>query len=277
MPTLTCPVCHSARARPAFGKDGLVYHRCGHCRFLFARPRVNANLENKIEDFDSAYLQYLQEDFADGKDHAIVLGWMRRFGFRDTHTLLDLGCGGGKFVRRMRKQGFDARGIEPCVALFERFLKPDPAFELGRVEDLPARWPQAFDCLTAFDVIEHVEDPGSFLRHAARLLKPGGRLFLSTPDDSSLAARVFGKSWHYYHRYHLSMLSPPTLRRLAKPCGLRWVACTRIGRLRSLGYLTRYFFAYVLKRQPPPWVDRLNHIDIPVNFFDTMNVCLARA
>lgn len=277
MPMKTCPTCSAERVRHAFRKDGLEYCRCGQCRFVFARPRVNLNLESSIDDFDSAYLQYFREHFADEEDFATVIAWMRRLGFRQGHTMLDIGCGGGNFVRQLLKQGFDARGVEPHVALYDRFLKLDSAFELGHVEDLSGRWAQTFDCVTAIDVIEHVEDPASFLRHAGRMLKPGGRMFLSTPDSSSLAAFVFGKSWHYYHRFHLSMLSPATLRRLAKPCGLRWVTCTRIGRLRSLGYLIRYFHDYVLKRQPPPWVERLNRIDIPVNFFDTMNVCLAKA
>jgi SAM-dependent methyltransferase len=271
-----CPVCAFTPARPAFRKDGIKYQHCRKCRFLFARPSFNANLQCKIEEFDSAYLQYLDEDFAGGKDHALVLAWMRCFGFRDHHRLMDLGCGGGKFVRRMRKQNFDARGVEPSAALYERFLKLDPSFELGHVHDVCDKWTGAFDCVTAFDVIEHVEDPASFLRHAAGMLKPSGRLFLSTPDNGSLAALLFGKSWHYYHRFHLSMFSPATLRLLARRVGLRWVSCSRIGRLRSLGYLTRYFFDYVLKRPAPPWVSRLNNVDIPVNFFDTMNVCLAR-
>lgn len=276
LPTLPCPVCTAERARPAFPKDGIVYNRCGECGFVFARPRVNANLDSKIEDFDSAYLQYLEEDFAEGKDHARVVAWMKGHGFREEHRVLDLGCGGGKFVRRMRKQGIDARGLEPSDALYERFLKRDPAFEHGHVEQFSPKWAGAFDCVTAFDVIEHVTDPASFLRHAGRLLKPGGRLFLSTPDNGSFASLAFGKSWHYYHRFHLSMFSPATLRRLAKRTGLRWVTCTRIGRLRSLGYLTRYFFDYALRRQPPQWVAKLNNIDIPINLFDTMNVCLVK-
>ncbi len=100
-----CPICESGRAAPAFAKDGVTYHRCPQCGFVFARPPHNANLESRIEDFDPAYVQYLQEDFGDGKDHARVVAWMREFGFDEGQTLLDVGCGGGKFVRRMRPRG----------------------------------------------------------------------------------------------------------------------------------------------------------------------------
>ena len=262
-----CPVCNQIRVRPAFSKDGLSYNRCGRCGFVFARPRINANLQSGIEDFDSAYLQYLGEDFADGKDHDCVVSWMRRLGFQNSQSLLDLGCGGGKFVRRLIREGINATGLEPSAALFDKFLKQDPAFELARVEEVSQRWAGAFDCVTAFDVIEHVEDPRSFLEHAARLLKQNGRLYLSTPDNASLASFVFGKSWHYYNRFHLSLLSPRSIRLLAQPSGLRWVACARVGRLALPGISHAIFFHVRFETHPPAICrspERNRHSDQPL-------------
>ncbi len=139
------------------------------------------------------------------------------------------------------------------------------------------RWAGKFDCITAFDVIEHVATPEAFFQRASELLKPGGRLFLSTPDQSSVVARAFGRWWHYYHRFHLSMFGPATLRRLAAKHGFEWLAIRRIGRLRSVEFLGRYFFEYALRRDAPAWVSRLRGVDLPINLFDTMSVVLAKA
>jgi uncharacterized metal-binding protein (TIGR02443 family) len=57
-----CPVCKSASTLRLFEKRGIPYRRCRSCDFRFATPAVNANLSNRLDQYEQAYLQYLGPD-----------------------------------------------------------------------------------------------------------------------------------------------------------------------------------------------------------------------
>jgi len=63
--------------------------------------------------------------------------------------------------------------------------------DIRRLDD----WASCFDVITLNHVIEHVHDPIAVLRACHRLLKPGGRLWLETPNVDSLGLARFGRNW----------------------------------------------------------------------------------
>jgi 2-polyprenyl-3-methyl-5-hydroxy-6-metoxy-1,4-benzoquinol methylase len=65
-----------------------------------------------------------------------------------------------------------------------------------KLECINERWPQ-FDAVCLWDVIEHVRDPVFVCRSLLNLLKPGGYLFLSTPDMNSLTAKLMKQRWAF--------------------------------------------------------------------------------
>ncbi|HZR22312.1 MAG TPA: class I SAM-dependent methyltransferase [Vicinamibacterales bacterium] len=269
----TCPLCRSSRVRPLFTKQQIDYWLCGACSFRFATADVNPNLANALDDYEDAYLQYLQRDAADEANFAALHRWMSSFAPIGGTRLLDVGAGSGKLVRDLRRRGVDARGIEPSRALFDRFLANDEAFEMATADAVRG----TFDVVTAFDVIEHVADPHAFAESIVARLAPDGVLFLSTPDVESAVARMFGRHWHFYYPYHLSYFGPQTLGRLAADHGLTIVSVTHRGRLRSIGYVIRYAAEFVGGRSAPPWARRFDARYLPINLFDTMYVVLRRA
>jgi SAM-dependent methyltransferase len=262
--------------KPDFERDGIPYFTCATCSFRFSRPARNANLENALDEYEDAYLQYLRPDPADDVNFEALRSWIERARPLADAAVLDVGCGSGKLVRHMCAHGARAVGLEPSAALHGHFLAGEPGFYLGTVGEFGRMPPQRFDVVTAFDVLEHVADPAEFLRELARLVAPGGHLFVSTPDVGSLAARVFGRRWHYYDRYHLGYFSRRTLEGAAGEAGFEPIAFTHLGRRKSAGYLLRYFFDFVLNRRPPAFVAALNRLYVPINLFDNMYLAFRR-
>jgi 2-polyprenyl-3-methyl-5-hydroxy-6-metoxy-1,4-benzoquinol methylase len=264
-----------AAAAPLFTKAGAPFYRCLACDFRFARPPSNPNFENRLEDFEAAYLHYLRPEPVDAVNFAALWRWMERFGRLNGGALLDVGCGSGKLVRFLRGRGVEAYGLEPCRALFDHFLSGEPWFAHGTAADAAVPR-ERYEVVTAFDVLEHVDRPAELLGQLAARLSPGGRLYLSTPDVGSLAARMLGRRWHFYGRYHLSYFSPRIVTALAARYGLVRTHCSWRGRHRSLGYALRYLLEFVAGRAAPPWLAPLDRVTLPINLFDTMYLCFRK-
>ncbi len=62
-----------------------------------------------------------------------------------------------------------------------------------------------------FEVIEHLPNPIEFLRRAEAVVKPGGLIYITTPNFNSLDRRVLGSQWNAVHREHLCYFTPRTL------------------------------------------------------------------
>ncbi len=132
--------------------------------------------------------------------------------------LLDVGCGNGDFLAAMRDLGWSVSGID-----FDREAVAVAREKLGldvRVADLhAASFPDdSFDAVTLHHVLEHLEDPVGALRECARVLKPGGRLVVVTPNGQALGRRLFQALWF--------PLDPPRHIHLFSVKTLVWVALT---------------------------------------------------
>jgi len=134
--------------------------------------------------------------------------------------LLDIGCGNGSLVAPLLDLGWEVTGVEPdpvpAKLAREQFgLKVHE----GTLEEV--RLPEAyFDVITMHHVIEHLPDPFGTLRECLRLLKPGGKLVIVTPNIEGLGYRVFGNAWSYLDPpRHLTIFSLNTLASCAEEAG----------------------------------------------------------
>lgn len=142
--------------------------------------------------------------------------------------LLDIGCGNGSFLSRAQQLGFTCEGIETCEPLAQavhtKLHCPIHSQLLSQCE-FPA---QTFDVVTMYDLIEHLQDPCDDVRRVHSWLKPGGILFLLTPNDDALLRRVarlaFRSSFQslrrpiqtLYYPHHLSYFTANSLKVLAE-------------------------------------------------------------
>ena len=133
---------------------------------------------------------------------------------------------------------FDARGFEVSG---KRWVQPADV-QRGEHDRRFYAWPPAMespaDVITCWDVIEHVEDPAAALRIMGAHLKPGGWLFLSTPDAGSWLARILGRRWHYLDPLqHINVFSRRNLAALVEVNGLRVRNARTFGRTYRLSYV----------------------------------------
>jgi 2-polyprenyl-6-hydroxyphenyl methylase/3-demethylubiquinone-9 3-methyltransferase len=112
--------------------------------------------------------------------------------------LLDIGCGGGLLSEPMSRLGFSVTGVDASernigtasTHAAEQGLTID--YRASTAEDLLAQGERPFDVVLNMEVIEHVADPGEYLRSCAQLLAPGGLMIVATLNRT-LKALVLAK------------------------------------------------------------------------------------
>jgi SAM-dependent methyltransferase len=102
---------------------------------------------------------------------------------------LDIGCGRGDLLRRIRDEWQPAQlsGIDP-IDWLDDDLRDSVSFHTAAAEDAEGLAPA--DRVMLIEVIEHLEAPWSALRRAAQLVAPGGRIVVSTPNLATLRNRL---------------------------------------------------------------------------------------
>lgn len=108
--------------------------------------------------------------------------------------LLDVGAGSGWLVEHMNALGWQAEGLDFDPQSVASARTRGLVFHQG---GLPQQnfAEAAFDAVTMSHCIEHVHDPLAWLVEVRRILKPGGRLALATPNNASFGHATFGESW----------------------------------------------------------------------------------
>lgn len=154
---------------------------------------------------------------------------LSRFADRPNPTVLDVGCHTGAFLAGLPSTWL-RHGIESARAPMRVASEQHGVTLIGeRLESISPEWAHRFDAVTMFDVIEHLPDPDAGIAHAARLLKPGGTLVLSSADMDAWTWRWLGSGhWYLQTPQHLSVISRPFLQLVGKRYTLELVDVQRI-------------------------------------------------
>ena len=190
----------------------------------------------ELDKFDELAQRWWDPDGPQKALHALNparLGYVaERVQLREA-AVLDVGCGGGLLSEALAQAGAKVTAIDLAPNLLkvarlhglESGIKVD--YRETAVETLAEEAPAAFDAITCMEMLEHVPEPASVIRACATLLKPGGRLFVSTlnrtPAAFALAivgaeyvARLLPKGTHQYRDF----IKPSELAKWLRDAGL---------------------------------------------------------
>lgn len=132
--------------------------------------------------------------------------------------VLDVGCGGGLLSEALARAGAQVVAIDLGESLLEvaRLHMRESGLTIDyrqmAVETLAEQQPGTFDAITCMEMLEHVPDPAAVIAACARLLRPGGRLLLSTVNRTPAAfalaivgaeylARLLPRGTHHYQDF----------------------------------------------------------------------------
>jgi 2-polyprenyl-6-hydroxyphenyl methylase/3-demethylubiquinone-9 3-methyltransferase len=185
-----------------------------------ASPQGNFR-QSELDKFDELAQRWWDPQGPQKALHALNparLGYVAaRTTLRDA-AVLDVGCGAGLLSEALARAGANVTAIDLAPNLLkvarlhglESGIKVD--YRETSVEALADGMPSAFDAITCMEMLEHVPEPASVIAACARLLKPGGRLFLSTLNRTPAAfavaivgaeyvARLLPKGTHQYRDF----------------------------------------------------------------------------
>lgn len=215
-----CPACDSTTGKVAGRKNDFELLSCRSCRTLYTAfvPESEA-----AQDYDGYYdTENLSvPEFIQQRLEAIIGGFSA---YRQTNRFLDIGFGAGTLMQAARACGWDVEGLEVSRSAVEHARSLGFKVFCGELEQ--AKYPDDyFDVVTASEVLEHLLNPQPLLREIARILRPGGLFWATTPHGRGVSLRVLGTKW--------SVVCPPEHLHLFSLGGMkRMLSASGFGRVR---------------------------------------------
>lgn len=206
-----CPACGNAAARVLFRAGDRLYRtteeqfsvvECSSCRLIRLTPRPGP--QELVRYYPKQYW-HVPTGSAAGElveryrrivlwDHIrFVEKAVERSGARG--AVLDVGCGGGLFLRRLLERGHKVLGLdfslEAAGVAWEQNQVPTVCATLSHAPFPPG----SCAAVTMFHVLEHLYDPTGYLRSAHELLEPNGRLIVQVPNAACWQFLLLGEAW----------------------------------------------------------------------------------
>ncbi|QQO11261.1 class I SAM-dependent methyltransferase [Breznakiella homolactica] len=227
---IPCAVCGSETFRLALDCGDFSYVRCGSCSLIQMNPQPAA--EAVADRYGAAFgSDYLEYELA---NETAFLGLQKkalediRFDAIETEIIrnspekprfLDVGCATGALLEYIRGRGWVGTGIEICgpSAAYARETRGLDIRELPLEKN---RFPEdSFEIVHASHLIEHLNNPRAFTEEVRRILVPGGKFLVTTPNIAGFQAKLFRERWRSAIFDHLYLFSRETLKKLLEQSG----------------------------------------------------------
>jgi 2-polyprenyl-3-methyl-5-hydroxy-6-metoxy-1,4-benzoquinol methylase len=215
-----CAACGSAVGVKRGEKNGFDIIHCRSCKSLYT-SRAAADTST-AHDYDSYYDQenLSAPDFINKRCDEIVAEFAP---YRQTARLLDVGFGAGTLMEAAARAGWTVFGVEVSQTAAEHVRKLGFDVFCGELKD--AQYPDDyFDVVMASEVLEHVPEPRPLIAEMARIVRPGGLLWATTPHGRGISSKTLGLKWSVISPpEHLQLFSLGSIKALLREAGFRRV------------------------------------------------------
>lgn len=208
---------HATLAKPTLLRR--LYNRCriGYLVSNFAYPK---ELANGIEKLLGRVLAMLPHRRAALDASIMWVPWI------ENGKVLEIGCGNGDRLALLKELGWQTLGIEPDLSAAK--IASARGLEIINQlfdEDMIAE--ASMDVVLLCHVIEHLPNPRNTLKECLRILKPGGRLIMLTPNTQSFGHKKYGPDWlHLDPPRHLNLFNSDNLTQLLTDNGFKDPICS---------------------------------------------------
>lgn len=213
---MECRNCGSKKTKFLFTKDNVPYLKCLTCRIWFSGEVLSDDSLKGLYGYYATSPSVVLTKINELRYEALL----NKFeGYRKTNRLLDVGCGRGDLLRIAKERDWEAVGTEFSQEAVELCKSNNLTVLAGKLSEI--NFPHSyFDVIFLQEVIEHVdESPEKILNEVLRILRPGGIVYLTTPNLNSLSQRLLGKKWRAFHSEHRFIFTPKNLKKMLRKSG----------------------------------------------------------
>lgn len=223
-PNSKCPLCKNQGNIDFIGQDFMFdrtkyykYLKCDLCSISYQAPIPN--LKQIKSYYPDSY-----ENFEDPKKPKFSLAEKVRLSFHHNYSglikntyvnkifsllipkdkslidyvqngkFLDIGCGNGSRLLKMKKLGWHVFGVELNTFAYQKCIKNDLNVQNKPLEQAVFK-KNYFDVIYMSHLIEHLNNPDEIINICSNLLKKGGKLYINTPNNNALGKKIFNKYW----------------------------------------------------------------------------------
>src|SRR5688500_16311290 len=179
--------------------DRVHHWRCPNCLFEYSDPNY-AGGAKFYGELQTALPRYYPSE---ALEFARALAFARAYKLSD---VLDVGCGAGAFLNLAKSAGLRTHGIElnpKAAAIAEAGGHVIYSQLLHEIIAAAGGKQPRFSLVTAWQVLEHVPDPGAFLRDCAQFVKAGGYLAVAVPTEAGIN-RLCPYNPHLWPPHHIT-------------------------------------------------------------------------
>ena len=214
-----CPICNSDRLQEVKAYSSPLLIKCVDCALVFcAEIPSNQHLEEH-------YSHYGRNDYLSPitvKRYNDLLNSFEKY--RTFNRILDVGCGIGFFLEEAKNHNWEAHGTEFTDEAINVCASKNIIMHKGDIEDIDFGEIE-FDVITSFEVIEHLKDPLKHFQKAAKLLRKGGLMYITTPNFNSLNSRILKDKWNVIsYPEHLNYFTKASLDHLMTLSGFKRIS-----------------------------------------------------
>ncbi|MCL2044058.1 MAG: class I SAM-dependent methyltransferase [Treponema sp.] len=225
---IPCTLCGGNKFKPSLSCSGFSYVKCCKCSLVQVNPQPPAVIVERrySEFFGNDYLSYeltneasfLELQKRGLKDAGFFYHEKKIMKKKETPGILDIGCATGALLDFLKERGWQTTGVEISPAA--EYARTRRMLDVKSENLEKCHFPgESFDMVLASHLIEHLNNPMAFLHEVWRIMRPGARLMLTTPNIDGMQARLFGSRWRSAIFDHLYLFSAQTLRKMLKAAG----------------------------------------------------------